>query len=133
MRYILLICISVILVSCQCLRSSSQSAENVALEQLGTDATVTYNIPKTYALIYSKNEKAEGPLTPLKYMIYDVKNSKIVFEEQKRDGSVEWHNAEYVVVNSKPEVQSINREENKKMSRYYINVNTLEKVYSIEK
>lgn len=71
------------------------------------------------------------PFSALHYGLYDVKTKQLLFSEQKRGGSVEWADANHIMVKSKPEVQSIDPEQNKQMAVYYINVKTLEKAYEL--
>lgn len=97
----------------------------------GKGCQVIFNSSKDYAIIISDQKSAE-PIAPMDYAIYNVKTDKIIFEEQKRGGSVEWKNNDYIIVKSKPEVQSIQPEQNKRMSVYYINVKTLETVYELK-
>ncbi|WP_262328056.1 hypothetical protein [Carboxylicivirga litoralis] len=70
-------------------------------------------------------------MAPIYYGINNVKVHKIIFEEQKRDDTVEWYNTDFTIVWSKPEEQSIDKELNRKMAIYYIHVSSLKIVYTL--
>ncbi len=133
MKIFYLISLIALLTCCQSVKkTSSASFEETAKERFGQAATIRYNQDGNFALVYANNKQGNKmPFSALHYGLYDVKTKQLLFSEQKRGGSVEWADANHIMVKSKPEVQSIDPEQNKQMAVYYINVKTLEKAYEL--
>ncbi len=71
--------------------------KTIAFEKYGSDVRILPNFNESYMLCVSQEKKsAQVPFPPLKYFIFDTKNSEIVFEESLPNGSVSW-DGEYTI------------------------------------
>ncbi|MBS2213137.1 hypothetical protein KEM09_17100 [Carboxylicivirga mesophila] len=134
MKFICVTTMMVLLIGCNCARQTSENGfEAIVKEAFGESSTIRYNAKGDYALATTMKESVLNlPTSALSYGIYNVEKKQLIFSEQIRGGSVDWHNNTFVMIKTKPEVQSIDREQNKKMAVYYINVKTGEKVYNVK-
>ncbi|TAJ15352.1 hypothetical protein DMA11_01565 [Marinilabiliaceae bacterium JC017] len=121
--------ICLFIISCSSIRNINQSEElvNFAREVFGEDVTLKYNESKTFVVCYVvKKSTPQMPGNHLKFGIIDVAKNKLIYQDAKRDGSVEWVDEFNVQIKAKSEVFSKDDSLNKGMTDYKIDVRNLE-------
>ncbi|QSE97993.1 hypothetical protein [Fulvivirga lutea] len=97
-----LVLFSSILLSCQSQsnlnesKSESETLEEASLRLIGKKGTCTSNNSETYSLCYI--HKTENNVKLVEFFIYDVENSKVIYESKGKNINASWLNNEEVKI-----------------------------------
>lgn len=73
----------------QAQKTESEAYKPLAAEKLGPDAEFTFNEDRSFVLAQSMIEASKGGLS-FSFFVFDMKNEKIVLEQQVESGYVKW-------------------------------------------
>jgi hypothetical protein len=128
--FIILLLSSLCLAGCSHIKNNSEKEnedfKKSAEEKLGKNLTYEYNAERTYALIYKQEkESAQKPNPALKLIVYDLVNSKLLFEDNLSSAKAFWKNDTEIEVRITP--GNISTENQNTFYGYIYNVKTSEK------
>lgn len=108
----------------------SQKLRDIAAQKLGDTYNLIFNSDSTLLIAYhnilttkekSKKENRAGfPLPPLKFFIYNIKNSQVIFEDNLSNGEVSWLTRTQVKIQTIPGTVKVN--DDKKSTGYIYDV-----------
>jgi hypothetical protein len=119
----IVICITAVcMYSCSALKEGSEKTietdKEYAEKKLGSNILKMENISKTHVLmINQEKETALNPAPLLKFMLFEIKSNRLLFEDVVPAGNVRWINDRQIEILKIPGTVSI---ENKKSQSGYI-------------
>lgn len=107
MKTILFLLMFLSIASCTCnlpeKNQAKQTYKSVAESKLGVGTEYIFNSSKNYVLCVSQAKPtAADPMPPLNFLVYDVGNSKLLYERHIAAGTVAWKSNTLLEISETP-------------------------------
>ncbi|MCK5741180.1 MAG: hypothetical protein KAH48_03095 [Chlorobi bacterium] len=107
MKTILFLLLIISFASCTCnlpeKKQETQTYISLAESKLGGHTEYVFNSSKNYVLCVSQAKATvTGPIPPLNFLVYDVENSKLLYERHIAAGTVAWKSNTLLEISETP-------------------------------
>ncbi len=99
--------------------------DSLSVEIFNSTGFYYYNPNKSFILVTNKKQKKNSPVPTLKFYVYNVANSSVIFKETIFNGNVYWKDNKTIEVAVYPEI--VMKQPSEFSIGYLLNVETLEK------
>ncbi|HVO73072.1 MAG TPA: hypothetical protein VMT35_03550 [Ignavibacteriaceae bacterium] len=110
-------------------KDPSRAYNNFAESKLGSKCKILFNSDSTYFAAYAsaKNPELQSN-SPLKFFIYDIREDKILFEDNLPNGEIKWLNESQLKISTIPGIVSGIDDQNRHRPGYIYDVNVKRKI-----
>ena len=110
---ILQVLLPALLLSCGSAENAQSIMTGLAQAKYGSDVEYVSNESKSFVLCFNRPKVLPGhPLRPLRFLVFDMSNAEVVFEDSLESADVYWVNDARLEVHFIPEVISEDEEAN---------------------
>jgi len=110
---ILQVLLPTLLLSCSSAEKAQSIVTGLAQAKYGSDVEYVSNESKSFVLCFNRPKVPPGhPLRPLRFLVFDMSNAEVVFEDSLKSADVYWVNDTSLEVHFIPEVISEDEEAN---------------------
>ena len=136
MKTILFLLLIFSFVSCTCnlpeIKQEKQTYTSIVESKLGADTEYIFNSSKNYILCVSQAKPtAADPMPPLNFLVYDVENSKLLYERHITAGTVAWKSNTLLEISETPGI--IGNESNDEDHHYIYDLELEQRIKIINK
>ncbi len=105
--------------------STEKTLDNISVNIFNSKGFQYFNANKGFILVTNKEQKKNSPVPTLKFFIFNVANSSVIFKETIFNGNVFWKDDKTIEVIVYPEI--VMKHPSEFSIGYLLNVETLEK------